>query len=286
MILDGHIHIMHPEVDTADFAARLERAGIDGGVVLSLPPRPLDSGGREYTTDERLANLFDVTSGSADLFPFYWIDPVAPDAGDQVAAAEERGVLGYKVICSTHCPCDERAMPVYRRIARAGKPILFHSGILWDGIASSKYNRPAEFEGLLEVDGLRFALAHISWPWCDEHIAVYGKILNAYSRRSDLAVEMFVDLTPGTPPIYREEALTRLFRTGYDVEHNVLFGTDGCAENYHDDWARDWMTRDNAIYDRLGIGDGVRANIYSENLKRFVGRSDVKVVHSSPVAGE
>ena len=27
---------------------------------------------------------------------------------------------------------------------------------------------------LLDVRGLRFSLAHIGWPWCDELIAVYG----------------------------------------------------------------------------------------------------------------
>ena len=63
-------------------------------------------------------------------------------------------------------------MEVFRTISQADRPILFHSGILWDGKPSGPYNHPAGFESLLEVDGLRFCLAHISWPWCDELIAV------------------------------------------------------------------------------------------------------------------
>lgn len=75
---------------------------------------------------------------------------------------------------------------------------------------SSQYNRPSEFEPLLEINGLKFSLAHISWPWCDELIAVYGKFLNAYAGNPDHSVEMFIDITPGTPPIYRQEVLTKL----------------------------------------------------------------------------
>ena len=74
---------------------------------------------------------------------------------------------------------------------------------MWDGKPSGPYNRPVGFESLLEVQGLRFCMAHVSWPWCDELVAVYGKVLNGYTNRRDLTVEMFVDITPGTPPIYR-----------------------------------------------------------------------------------
>ena len=77
--------------------------------------------------------------------------------------------------------------------------------------------------------GLRFALAHVSWPWVDECLAVYGKFLNALTRRRELSVEMFIDTTPGTPRIYRQEVLTKLMTIGYDVEHNILFGTDCVA---------------------------------------------------------
>ena len=71
---------------------------------------------------------------------------------------------------------------------------------------------------------MRFSLAHISWPWCDELIAAYGKILNASASRADYRGEMFVDITPGTPTIYRREALTKLFTVGYDIQDNVIFG--------------------------------------------------------------
>jgi predicted TIM-barrel fold metal-dependent hydrolase len=138
----------------------------------------------------------------------------------------------------------------------------------------------------LEVEGLRFCLAHISWPWCDELVAVYGKFLNAYTSRPDLTVEMFVDITPGTPPIYRRDALAKLFCSGYDVEHNVLFGSDCDANDYNVAWVQEWMERDQGIFRELGLAQESIDGVYGVNLKRFLGLSEVRVEKRLPRPGE
>jgi len=285
MILDGHVHIRQGDVDRAKFREQIRQAGVDGAVVLSPPPTSFRSGDAADDAERRLDCLLSWAEGEQDLYPFYWIDPVEDDAIDQVGRAVERGVKGFKVICGRHYPGDERAMPVYREIAKAGKPILFHSGILWDGRPSGQYSRPVGFEALLGVDGLKFCLAHISWPWYDECIAVYGKFLNAHSRRPGLA-EMFIDVTPGTPPIYRRDALTKLFTVGYDVEHNVIFGTDCCANDYNHRWAREWIERDRAIYAELGLSQETIDAVFGENLRRFVGKSSAEIEHRALRPGE
>ena len=277
MILDGHIHTNPGKVDRQAFLGRLKAAGINGGAVISISPDSLGISGKKLKAAERLDNLIAWTGPHPSLYPFFWIDPLEEDALKQVKAAVMRKVAGFKVICNRFYPGDRKAMAVYSAIAKAGKPILFHSGILWDGRNSAKYNRPGEFEALLDIDGLKFALAHISWPWCDEHIAVYGKFLNAYTRRPGLSVEMFIDITPGTPGIYRREALTKLFTVGYDVENNVIFGTDSETNDYNYRWAREWVRRDRLIFKDIGLGRGVLNKIYSENLLRFVGASGKKV---------
>ncbi len=283
MILDGHIHVEKRSDNPAGLVGRLEEAGIEGGVIISLSPPTDDS---PDDPGERLDDVLRRTAGHEMLFPFFWIDPLHPGAPDQVAAAVERGVAGFKVIPHNHLPGDDRAMVVYRQIADAGKPLLFHSGILWDGRPSGNFCRPCNFEALLDVDGLRFALAHISWPWVDECIAVYGKFLNAYSSRPDLSVEMFIDLTPGTPPIYRRDALTKLFTVGYDVANNVLFGLDSSTDDYNVAWANEWIERDNEIYAELGLGEAVRRKVYADNLLRFVGATTETIVHKTPRPGE
>jgi predicted TIM-barrel fold metal-dependent hydrolase len=270
VILDGHIHIWDGPRDREGFERCLYAGGIDGGVILSLPPSGSGNASRDHPPAERLDDLFFWCEGRDHLYPFYWIDPIMPDAIAQVTMAVERGVMGFKVACDRYEPGDPRAMQTFRAVAQAGRPILFHSGILWDGKPSSMYNRPAAFEVLLEVEGLRFCLAHIGWPWCDEMIAVYGKFWNALTRSPGLSAEMFIDITPGTPPIYRRDALTKLFGVGYDVEHNVIFGSDCSTSAYNVD---EWLDRDAEILQELGITQETWDGLYGNNLLRFLGLS-------------
>jgi predicted TIM-barrel fold metal-dependent hydrolase len=279
MRLDGHIHIHEGPVDPQALRRRMADAGMDGGVLLSLPPSNFKDPGAAAVrgTEQRLDHLLSWARVEDRLFPFFWIDPIAPDALAQVGAAVRRGVMGFKVICDRFPAADERALQTFQAIADAGRPMLFHSGILWDGKPSSGFNHPSAFEALLDVRGLRFALAHIGWPWCDEMIAVYGKFLNAFTTRKDLSVEMFIDTTPGTPPVYRRDALTKLFTVGYDVENNVIFGSDCSTDSYNAPWTQEWLDRDTAIFNDLGVAASVQAKIFGGNLRRFLGLSREKV---------
>lgn len=271
MRLDCHIHIGSGAAQPARLRREMRLAGVDGGCLISQPPAWWRRGKLVAApASQRLANLKAWTAKEPAVFPLFWIDPTEPDAMRQVAEAVAAGVAGFKVICSAHAPDDPRAMPVYRAIARHDKPMLFHSGILWDGRASSMFNRPAAFEALLDVPYLRFALAHMSWPWLDECLAVYGKFLSAARMRPD-APEMFIDLTPGTPPIYRKEALTKLYTVGYDVKENVLFGTDCATATYNAAWSREWQERDGAILETLGVGREAVAGYFGGNLRRWLG---------------
>jgi hypothetical protein len=270
MILDGHIHVGKGRRNSAEFVRQMASAGIEGGIVISLPPTAFTGSADATPWRERLADVLARCRARKTLYPFYWIDPLDDSAIDQVDDAVRQGIRGFKVICGRHRPGHERAMTVYAEIARRRRPMLFHSGILWDGRPSSPFNRPAEFEALLDVPGLRFSLAHISWPWCDELIAVYGKFQNAITGRARSPVEMFVDVTPGTPPIYRKEALTKLFTVGYDIQKNVVFGTDCSTGPYNARWAREWIQRDADILMGLGIRSDAQRAYFGGNLRRFV----------------
>jgi predicted TIM-barrel fold metal-dependent hydrolase len=269
MVLDGHIHIWEGEVNQKRLLDRMRSAGIDGGNLFSQSP-PFHSGAlRAGTPKRRLHNLMSWCEDAPTLNPFFWIDPVEPDAVEQVQLAVDTGVAGFKVICSHFYPSDERAMRTFRAIASLGKPIMFHSGILYDGKPTSQFSRPVNFEVMLDIPGVKFSLAHISWPWVDECISVYGKFASA--RRYGTDVEMFIDTTPGTPRIYRQEALTKVFTVGYDVTHNIIFGSDCTAGRYDPDYARMWIDRDREIIEALDLSDNIIDNVFSNNVQRFVG---------------
>ncbi len=269
MILDGHIHISAEDKDPAPMLERMHAAGVDGGVILSAMPENMDPGARPY--EARLEQILTFCRDEKYLFPFFFINPVAEDVLEQIDRAVEEGIAGFKIICNRFYPGDPRCVEACRHIASYRKPVLFHSGILWDGKnPSGNYNKPTEFEPLLPVDGLDFALAHISWPWCDECIAVYGKFNNAVHTGKEIGSRMFVDNTPGTPMIYRRDALTRLLFAGYDILGNLFFGTDNSTGDYNVEWAKSWIAADTKIYDELGLTPEQIQGIFSGNLLNFV----------------
>ena len=284
MFLDGHIHM--GGAGSADSGEKLLSAlrsvGLDGGMVISRDPGGLFGSERD-TFDTRLRDLILFCEGHETLFPCFWIDAVADDALKQVELAAPH-VDAFKVICGTHFPGDARAMETYRMIAAYKKPILFHSGILWDGRPSSQYNMPHAFECLLEAPGLTFSLAHVSWPWCDECIAVLGKFMNALTLRPDLTVEMFIDTTPGTPVRWRREVFQKLFDGDYDVMNNVIFGSDCLAEDYNTEWTRGWLERDRGILRDFGdpMAAELEQHVFGGNLLRFLGKSGGQIERRLP----
>jgi len=270
---DTHIHVMgNVPPDPAALKKSIDEAGLAGcGVFSQAPYKRNRAQATPVPPEQAVDDVIAWCSGSPTFYPFHYIDPTAPDALDQVDMAVEKGIYGFKVIRADGYPCDAKTMPVYAKIAAANKPLTFHTGILWDGCASSDFFRPANWEPLLAIPRLRFALCHISWPWVDECIAVYGKLLNAISRSGERNVpEMFIDTTPGTPKIYRREALTKINTVGYDVKDHVMFGTDCRTVPYNVKWSKDWRVTDDAVYDDLGLDGEARDSIYRKAFSRYL----------------
>jgi predicted TIM-barrel fold metal-dependent hydrolase len=260
--------------DKNNLLEKMEMAGVYGGGLIS--PCPLQSKAPllklEYK--ERLKSVLDWTKNSnGRLIPILWVHPEEDDVLNRISNAAEEGIAAFKIICDNFYVSDPACMRMLEQIEKTKKPVLFHTGILWSGRASSKYNRPCEWESLLEFKNVKFSMGHCSWPWIDECIAVYGKFLNYYN--TEKRSEMFFDITPGTPEIYRKELITKLFTVGYDVEDNIMFGTDSLAEDYHPEWAEKWLRIDNGIMDELGVSDAVREKIYEGNLMRFLKGDEV-----------
>ena len=277
MLIDCHVHTSPASQAKEELIKQLDTAGIDQMVLLSFHPASfyrkeiLEGGaifGKPITPAAALAQVMEWAAFSNRIIPFFWIDPLEEDAFDQVDKAVAAGIAGFKVICNRHFPGDDRPMQVWEHIAKTGKPILFHSGILYGSGPWSQYNRPVGFEPLFEIPKLRFALAHVSWPWCDENLAVYGYWQNR-KEHGTTSAEMFIDTTPGTPRIYRREVFFKMYHIGYDIENNVIFGTD-CNNKYDSGYAKEILAMDKDALDNAGVSAEQREKYYSKNFLRFL----------------
>ncbi len=283
-IFDMHIHNFSDKVDPEGMLARMDEAGVYGGCVFSNWP---DRANKQFgvSFDERLRDVMKWAEGNEGrIFPVIWVHPYENNVMENVRRAKACGICAVKIICTDFYVYEEPCMELLRLCAELDLPVIFHSGILWDGGVSSKFNRPINWEALLEIEGLRFSMGHCSWPWIDECIALYGKFLNSLTMRN--TAEMFFDITPGTPEIYRRELLTKLYTIGYDVGHNVMFGTDATAEDYKPQWAKKWLGIDGKILSDIGVSRTNLQRLYHDNLMRFLGITDTKVTHKSPVCDD
>ncbi len=285
-IFDMHVHTRFEEPNPKALLEHLDKAGIYGTCVFSYSPCVIKPGGAvlndSITFDERLEKVLGWSRGYEDrIYPVMWIHPDEENILENVEKAVKAGIVAFKMICSNYYPYEEKCMRVLRKIASLDKPVIFHTGILWDGCVSSIYNRPLNFEALIDITGLRFSLGHCSWPWIDECISLYGKFLYAYTQRDD-ASEMYFDLTPGTPDIYREELLTKLYTIGYNVGDNIMFGTDCNTAGYSLAHATGIISQDNRILEKLGVSRENVQKMYHDNFMRFLGLNKSTEVNDFP----
>ena len=167
-MFDMHIHDFGGEPNPELLLEKMNLAGIYGGCVFSEDPK-------KGEFDYRLEHVLACTAGYPErLFPVMWIHPYEKNIIENIRKAVDAGICGFKMICTDYYVYEPGCMDVLREIASLDKPVFFHSGILWDGKVSSNYNRPLNWEALIDIEGLRFSMGHCSWPWIDECIAMYG----------------------------------------------------------------------------------------------------------------
>ena len=110
-----------------------------------------------------------------------------------------------------------------------------------------------------------------------------ANFLNAYATNPDVSAEMFLDLTPGTPAIYRKDLIYKLLNAGYDTPHNILFGTDCTLNDYNTTWAESWINRDSDVLKEVGACQRISDLYFSENFMCFLGVIPKDFKHVVPV---
>jgi uncharacterized protein len=193
------------------------------------------------------------------LIPFASVDPhkgkmAVREAREMVAA----GVRGFKFHPNIQAfwPNDHAYYPFYEVIAEAGLIALFHSGTTGIGAGMPggagvrlKYSNPMHVDDVAaDFPELDIILAHPSFPWQDEALAIAVHKPNVY-----------IDLS-GWSPKYFPENLIRY--TNSQLKHKMLFGSDYPLIT-PDRWLAD--------FEKLPIKDEVRPLVLKENAAKLLG---------------
>jgi predicted TIM-barrel fold metal-dependent hydrolase len=212
---------------------------------------------------ERLANehIAEAAARHSDVFiPFGSVDPAKGRAAVLEARrlVADHGVRGFKFHPSLQAfwPNDQATYPLYEAIGELGVPALFHSG--QTGIGSGlpggggirlKYSNPMHLDDVaVDFPDLTIIIAHPSFPWQDEALAVATHKANVY-----------IDLS-GWSPKYFPRQLVQYANSL--LKHKVLFGSDFPLLS-PDRWLAD--------FDALDIKDDVRPLVLRENAITALG---------------
>ncbi len=193
------------------------------------------------------------------LIPFASVDPHKGKLAVREARhLIEEGVRGFKFHPNTQAfwPNDRAWYPLYEVIAAAEMIALFHSGTTGIGAGMPggggvrlKYSNPMCVDDVAaDFPELKIILAHPSFPWQDEALAVAVHKPNVY-----------IDLS-GWSPKYFPENLIRYTNT--QLKHKMLFGSDYPLIT-PDRWLSD--------FEKLAIKDEVRPLVLKENAARLLG---------------
>lgn len=226
-IWDCHVHCRGGET-VEETLAGMDAVGIERINLFARYPRnPVDhrlAPPREVYRAE-IDHIAMLQDGAPDrIYGLFWPDPRTEGIVEEIEyALVDRGLRGIKMIPMGWSPSDELLLPVYEKMQELGKPIQFHSGILYGPGANSQYCRPVLYEALIAFPKLKFSLAHISWPWIDECCAVWGHYRSA-SGDGKNQCQMWIDCSRGTPDAWRLEAMRKVIP--FCGTAQVMYGTD------------------------------------------------------------
>ena len=246
----------HDPQPTIDMTAAYYRERNIAAVIFPVDAER-ETGYRRYNNEE----MAEAAARHSDiLIPFASIDPAKGKMGAREARrlVEHYGIRGFKFhpTFQGFYPNDRSAYVLYEAIVEAGVPALFHTGQTGVGAGMPggnglrlKYSNPMYMDDVaVDFPDMKIILAHPSFPWQEEALAVATHKPNVYIDLSGWSPKYF-------PPILVKYANTLL-------KDRVLFGSDWPAI-MPDRWLSDFA--------KLDIKEEVRPLILKENARRLLG---------------
>src|SRR5258706_13532955 len=132
MIIDAHTHIELKENTTKDLLASMDNAGIDYALLIaSSAPLP-DNG----PTTEQVIQICDENPRLKAIGCIEYKHISAEQIEKLVSYLKEGEIYGVKLYpgYEDFYPLDEKLFPLYEQCQELKKPVIFHTGLLEDGL--------------------------------------------------------------------------------------------------------------------------------------------------------
>ena len=216
-----------------------------------------ETGYRRYANEE----VAEIAAANSDvLIPFASIDPWKGKMGVREARRlmQDYGIRGFKFhpTFQGFYANDRMAYPLYEAIEENDGIALFHTG--QTGVGSGmrggngmrlKFSNPMYMDDVaVDFPDLKIILAHPSFPWQEEALAVAQHKPNVY-----------IDLS-GWSPKYFPEILVRYCNS--ILKKKVLFGSD---------WPMITPERWLNDFEKIAIKDEIRPDIIKNNAANLLG---------------
>ena len=252
-IVDCHVHMLDQVSDASAIIDAMDRNGVERMLVLSKNERK-----SLELTQRNLQQTKDLCDQAQNrLTPIAWLEPTISGMADLAKAALcDMGFAGIKIIPDHWSVNEERLEPWWALMNELAAAILFHTGILYLHEDGSRFCRPVYLEKLLHYPRIRFAMAHISWPWCEECLAVMGRMKAAGNPQW----QSYIDITPGTPGHIRKQALANAI--DFCGPDRLMFGTDDSIPGALS-YQKRCIDTDLGIFDELGLDTPQKERIFS-----------------------
>jgi predicted TIM-barrel fold metal-dependent hydrolase len=255
---------MHGQPDAAAVLKQMDELGVARILVMSETERVSLQRTRENLLDAK--KLLDAAPDR--ISGLGWVNPTIPGiAGLAEEALCEMGFVGLKIIPDHWYAYEERLEPFWEKMHALEARILFHTGILYGYDDGSRFCRPLWLEKLLHYPNIRFAMAHMSWPWTDECFAVCGKFRAAGGYKVE-NWRAYADITSGAPRIWKVDAMRK--GLAYMGDTQFVYGSD-CFRAEDPEALRRNLDEDRDILRECGCSKETMERVFTNNALRWLG---------------
>lgn len=219
MIIDSHAHIGDGK-DEKDLLKSMDKAGIDYVLLIA------DSAAGEYkTTTEVVVRIGEENTRLKAIGCIEYKNFGSKQFDQLITYLKTGKIYGVKFYpgYEDFYPCEEKLLPFYEEVSKLGKPVIFHTGLLQQGVPGKlKQSHPLNIDELAQkFPELKIVMAHFGNPWVIDATMVAWRNKNVYV---DLSGYFGSSISPEHIKFFKYDL--KILTGWLEGYQKCLFGTD------------------------------------------------------------